>query len=211
MKRKKKGDHEDTINVLVETIRSTAEKGNLFVFMQQQWESRVPTKIWKWNSMTFPWLICFFPWLSLSFSHGFRYGYDSVSQHAPLSQLESCHSHENRAIPWLFHDIQLLFMTVWEIRKIWRLFHDSNFSRIFHDRGNPEKDNMIWLTLLRLSWGRGHLSPWNCLWNTSVSGIPPSSGHLKKKKPPGWFHANSTSPFKFQIFQAFTHYHSAAE
>ena len=45
---------------------------------------RVPTKIWKQNSMTFPWLICFFPWLP--FSHGFRYGYDCVSQHARQSQ-----------------------------------------------------------------------------------------------------------------------------
>ena len=34
--------------------------------------------------MTFPWLICFCPWLP--FSHGFRYGYDCVSQHARQSQ-----------------------------------------------------------------------------------------------------------------------------
>ena len=63
---------------------------------------RVPTKIWKQNSMTFPWLICFFPWFP--FSHGFRYGYDCVSQNARQSQTRKLPQPWEEAIPRLFHD-----------------------------------------------------------------------------------------------------------
>ena len=49
--------------------------------------------------MTFPWLICFFP--RLPFSHGFRYGYDCVSQHAQQSQTRKL-PQPSEAIPWLF-------------------------------------------------------------------------------------------------------------
>ena len=90
---------------------------------------RVPTKIGKQNSMTFPWLICFFPWLP--FSHGFRCGYDCVSQHAQQSQTTKLPQPWEEAIPWLCHDFLGNFHIPW-------LSMTRIFSRIFHDRGNPE-------------------------------------------------------------------------
>ena len=89
---------------------------------------RVPTKIWKQNSMTFPWLICFFPWLP--FSHGFRYGYDCISQHARQSQTRKLPQPQEQAIPWLFHDILLLSMTLGNFH-IPRLFHDFPWQQFF--------------------------------------------------------------------------------
>ena len=76
------------------------------VHFKQAINTRVPTKIGKQDSMTFPWLICFFPWLP--FSHGFRYGYDCVSQHARQSQTRKLPQPWEEAIPWLS-------MTFWEI------------------------------------------------------------------------------------------------
>ena len=94
--------------------------------------ARVPTKIWKRNSMTFPWLICFFPWLS--FSHGFRYGYDCISQHARQSQTRKLPwpwEHANSmTFPWLFGKFSYSKTFPW-------LSMTELFSRIFHDRGNP--------------------------------------------------------------------------
>ena len=62
--------------------------------------NRVPTKIGKENSMTFPRLTCLFPWLP--FSHGFRYGYDCVLQHARQSHTRKLPLPWEEAIPWLF-------------------------------------------------------------------------------------------------------------
>ena len=89
---------------------------------------RVPTKIRKHDSMTFPWLICFFPWLA--FSHGFRYGYDCVSQHARQSQTRKLPQPWEEAIPWLFRKFSYSKTFPW-------LSMTTIFSRIFHDRGNP--------------------------------------------------------------------------
>ena len=93
------------------------------MFYQNCWERtvldlvRVPTKIGKQNSMTFPWLICFFPWLP--FSHGCRYGYDCVSQHARQLQTRKLPQPREEAIPWLFHDL-------------WEIFIFEDFSMTFH-------------------------------------------------------------------------------
>ena len=54
-------------------------------------------------------------------------------------KLESCHSHENKQF-WLFHDIQLLSMTFWEIFIFQDFSMTAIFSRISHDRGNPACD-----------------------------------------------------------------------
>ena len=86
--------------------------------------------------MTFPWLICFFPWIP--FSHDFRYGYMTVSQHARQSQTRKLPQPWEQAIPWLFHDIQLLSMTFWEIFIFQDFSMTAIFSRIFHDCGNPD-------------------------------------------------------------------------
>ena len=69
-----------------------------------------------------PWLICFFPWLP--FSHGFRYGYDCVSQHARQSQTGKLTQPWEQAIPWLFHDFLGNF-------HIPRLFHDFPWHQFF--------------------------------------------------------------------------------
>ena len=75
--------------------------------------------------MTFPWLICFFPWLP--FSHGFRYGYDCISQHARQSQ--------TRKLPWPweqeFHDFSMTFWEIFIFQDFSMTFHDSNFFQDF--------------------------------------------------------------------------------
>ena len=83
---------------------------------------RVPTKIRKQDSMTFPWLICFFSmtpiltwfqiWLWLS---------HNMHDH---HKLESCHSHEKKQ----FHDFSMDFLGNFHIP---RLFHDNNFFQDF--------------------------------------------------------------------------------
>ena len=72
--------------------------------------------------MIFPRLICLFPWLP--FSHGFRYGYDGVSQHARQSQTRKLPQPWEEAIPWLFHDFLGNF-------HIPRLFHDFPWQQFF--------------------------------------------------------------------------------
>ena len=91
---------------------------NIQVCLFWRQKNRVPTKIRKQNSMTFPWLICFFPWLP--FSHGFRYGYDCVSQQAWQTQTRMLPQPWKEAIPWLFHDF-------------WEIFIFQDFSMTFHD------------------------------------------------------------------------------
>ena len=107
-------------------------------------------KIWKQNSMTFPWL--FHDWFAFfhdSHSHMVSDMVMIVSHNMHDNQkLEICHSHENKQ----FHDFS---MTFWEIFISQDFFHDfpwqQFFSRIFHDRGNPawysnHKIHSVWKT-----------------------------------------------------------------
>ena len=48
-------------------------------------------------------------------------------------KLESCHSHENKQ----FHDFSMTFWKIFTFQDFSMTFHDTIFSRIFHDRGNP--------------------------------------------------------------------------
>ena len=102
---------------------------------------RVPTKIRKQNSMTFPWF--FHDWLAFFHDSHSHMASDmvimGVSQHARQSQTRKLpHSPQpwEEAIPWLFHDFLGNF-------HIPRLFHDFPWQKFFpgfsHDRGNPVK------------------------------------------------------------------------
>ena len=103
-----------------------------------------------------------FPWLP--FSHGFRYGYDCVSQHARQSQTRKLPQPREQAIPWLFHDFLGNF-------HIPRLFHDSNF---FQDFPWP--------------WEPWHLGLFQKLSSGGVVHIfcqtPPPPGHTWSQSPP---------------------------
>ena len=72
--------------------------------------------------MTFPWLLCFFPWLP--FSHAFRHGYDCVWQHAQQLQTRKLpYSHDNKQ----FHDFSMTSSYFpW-------LFGKFSYSKTFHD------------------------------------------------------------------------------
>ena len=82
---------------------------------------RVPTKLWKQNSMTFPRLICFFPWLP--FSHGFRYGYNCLTTCTTVGKSKAAiamRTSNSMTFPWhlaTLHD----FLRNFDIP---RLFHD---------------------------------------------------------------------------------------
>ena len=99
---------------------------------------RVPTKIWKQNSMTFPWL--FHDWFASFHDSHSRMISDTViwlshNMHGD-HKLESCHSHENKQFhdfsmtssyfPWLFGKFSYSKTFPW-------LSMTAIFSRIFQD------------------------------------------------------------------------------
>ena len=98
--------------------------------------NKVPTKIWKQNSMTLPWL--FHDWFASfrdSHSHMVSDTVMIVSHNMHDNhKLESCHSHENKQ----FHDFSTTFGKFSYSKTFPWHSMTAIFSRIFHAHGNPE-------------------------------------------------------------------------